>query len=279
MTDPNAGLKPASTSLRGSRRSVRTLARQAPPDRANVEAQSERMRAILATTDQAAAERDLVALINTVREEERTQLSRTLHDQMGQALVGLKFDVQWLIAQLSSVTDPSRNDIAAKADAILQHLDETIESVRTIARDLRPAVLDSLGLVGAIEWQAEEFERRAGIRCRVDSKIDEITLEPARATAVFTIVQEALTNVAQHARATRATVTVRRSAKSLSVSVADNGRGIYDRDLSDGGSLGLIGIRERSALLGGTVDVRRRRPTGTIVSLTVPLTGTHVSRG
>jgi len=207
-----------------------------------------------------------------VREEERAQLSRTLHDRTGQALAGLKIDAHWLAAQLPSVAGPLRTDITDKVVSILQHLDETIETIRRVASELRPAVLDELGLVAAIERQAEEFERRSGIRCRVYSRIDQIALEPPQATAVVRIVQEALTNVLQHAHATRATVTMRRSTKLLTVSVADNGRGISARALADGGSLGLIGMRERSALLGGTFEVRRRRrPRGTVVTFTVPL--------
>jgi signal transduction histidine kinase len=189
---------------------------------------------------------------------------------MGQVLAGLKIDLHWLAAQL-----PPVSDVADRIDSILHRLDETIESVRTIAGDLRPAVLDKLGLAAAIEWQAEEFERRSGIRCHVTSRIDQIDLNPTQATAVFRIVQEALTNVLQHAHATHAIVTARRSLRSLTVSVADNGRGISDRDLANGGSLGLTGMRERSALLGGRLDVRRRRPAGTIVRLTVPLIGTR----
>jgi signal transduction histidine kinase len=208
------------------------------------------------------------------REEERPQLSRTLHDHMGQVLTSLKIDVQ-----LPPVTGPSRNDITDRIESILRRLDETIESIRTMASDLRPTVLDKLGLVAAIEWQAEECERRSGVRCRVASRIDEINLEPRRATLVFKIVQEALTNVLQYAHATRATVTVRQSVKALTVSVADNGRGISDRDRTHRGSLGLIGMRERAALVGGPLVVRRRIPRGTIVSLTVPSTGTRTPRG
>jgi signal transduction histidine kinase/FixJ family two-component response regulator len=224
-------------------------------------------------------ERELDRTSVRVSEEERGQLSRTLHDEIGQVLASLKIDMRWLAARLPRGTRSSRTDLADKADSILQRLDQALESVRTIASELRPAALDRLGLVGAIEWQAEEFERRSGIRCRVDSRIDEIDLKPRRVTAVFKIVQEALTNVLQHSRATRATVTLRRSLKSLTVSVVDNGRGISDRDLANGGSLGLIGMRERGALLGGHLDVRRRRPTGTIVRLTVPLTSKRASRG
>lgn len=227
----------------------------------------------------ATLEQDLHRTSDRVREEERAHLSRTLHDQMGQALVGIKIDFQWLATQLLPGTEPSNSDLTETADSILQRLDEIMESVRTTAGELRPAVLDELGLIAAIEWFAAKFERRSGIRCRVDSRIDEIDLEPSRATAAFRIVQEALTNVLRHANATRASVTVRQSARSLTVLVEDNGRGISDRELINGGSLGLIGMRERAALLGGRLDVRRRRRAGTVVRLTVPLTSPRAKRG
>jgi signal transduction histidine kinase/CheY-like chemotaxis protein len=214
-----------------------------------------------------------------VREEERAQLSRTLHDQLGQLLAGMKIDMHWLAAELALINGLSRDDITGKVGSVVQRLGETIEFVRTTASELRPAVLDELGLLAAIEWQAAEFERRSGIRCRLDTRIDEIDLDRARATAVFRIVQEALMNVLRHAEATHATVTVRRLIRFLNVSVTDNGRGISDRDLANGSSLGLAGMRERATLLGGRLDVRRRSPSGTMVRLTVPLTGTRAARG
>jgi two-component system sensor histidine kinase UhpB len=123
----------------------------------------------------------------------------------------------------------------------------------------------------AIERIAQDFERRAGIRCRVDARAVGLTLDPAAANAVVTIVQEALTNVLRHARATRATVTVRRYREVVAISVTDNGRGIPALELTDGRSLGLIGMRERAALLGGGLRARRRRRRGTIVTLTMPV--------
>ena len=220
-------------------------------------------------------ERELHETSARIREEERARLSRTLHDHLGQVLAGLKFDLHWLAAQLMPVPRASSPDIRLKFDSMQQHLDEAIESVRTIASELRPAVLASLGLVAAIESQAEEFERRSGIRCLVDSRVVESDLEPQWAPAVFRIVQEALTNVLQHAHATRATVTLRRSVTSLTVSVTDNGRGISDRDLTRDGSLGLLGMRERATLLGGRVEVMRRKPKGTMVKVTIPSTRTR----
>jgi signal transduction histidine kinase len=220
----------------------------------------------------AAVERELHEAPARVREEERIQLSRTLHDRMGQALAGLKIDLHSLVAQLSSPIEPARSDMANRVESILRLLDEAIESVRSVASELRPPVLADLGLVAAIERQAGDFERRSGIRCRVDSRLSQVDVDPSRAAAICMIIREALTNVLQHAHATRATVTVRRSRQTLKVAVADNGRGISDRDLASAGSLGLIGMRERTALLGGTFEARRRQPRGTIVTFTVPLT-------
>ncbi len=193
---------------------------------------------------------------------------------MGQLLVSLKIDALWLAAQLPTIAGPSRTDITEKLDSILQRIDETIKSVHTIARELRPDVLDKLGLVAALEWQAEEGMRRSGIQCRVDRQLDRFNLAPIQEIAVFRFVQEALSNVLQHAHATRVTVRVRQSVESLTVSVADDGRGIAVRNLVQGTSLGLIGMRERAMLLGGHFEVRSRKPGGTTVKLTLPLIST-----
>jgi signal transduction histidine kinase len=220
----------------------------------------------------AAVERELHEAPSRVREEERIQLARTLHDRMGQALAALKMDLHWLAAQLSSLIEPAGSDMANRVESSLCLLDEVLESVRSVASELRPPVLADLGLVAAIERQAEDFERRSGIRCRVDSRLSQVEVDPSRAAAIYMIIQEALTNVLQHSHATRATVTVRKSRQILKVAVADNGRGVSNRDLASAGSLGLIGMRERTVLLRGTFEARRRQPRGTIVTFTVPLT-------
>jgi signal transduction histidine kinase/FixJ family two-component response regulator len=206
-----------------------------------------------------------------VQDEARAHLSQSLRDQINRTLGNLKLDLQGLAAHLEPLAGGLRNDVTNRVDSILRDLVETIESVGRIAGELRPAVLDELGLIAALEWHAEQFERVSGIRCRVHSSVAQLDLDATRATAAFRIVQEALTNVAQHAHATRATVTLRKSDRTLIVSVADNGRGISDGDLARRGSLGLTGMRERSTRLRGHLDVRRRRPSGTVVRLTVPL--------
>lgn len=220
----------------------------------------------------ASLEQELLDTSARIREEERAHLSRTLHDHVGQVLAGLKFDLHWLVSEVIPVPRSSSHDTTRRLESMQQRLNDAIESVRRTANELRPAVLDTLGFAAAIESQAEEFERRSGIRCVVDCRIVERDLEPQWGTAIFRIVQEALTNVLQHAHATRATITMRRASKALTVSVADNGRGISDSDFTKDGSLGLLGMRERATLLGGRLDVLSRKPKGTTVRVTVPYT-------
>jgi signal transduction histidine kinase len=156
-------------------------------------------------------------------------------------------------------------------------VDDTIWRVRRLSSQLRPPVLDKLGLVAAIEWEVKEFERRAGIRTRLQSNAEHVALDPGRATAVFRILQEALTNVVTHADATRITVGVREANGALAISVADNGRGIPREQIGSLDSLGLLGMRERTALLGGSIEVRGNRPRGTVVVMSIPLAERRLS--
>ena len=150
-------------------------------------------------------------------------------------------------------------------------VDETIGRVRRISSDLRPAILDKLGLMAAIEWHLEAFERQSGIRTKLTSSVEHIDIDGGRATAVFRIVQEAMSNVAAHARATRVTVAITQDREQLRLTVTDNGTGIAPGQSVSRGSLGLRGMHERAELLDGTVDVRPHRPRGTLVSITIPL--------
>jgi signal transduction histidine kinase len=209
------------------------------------------------------------ARVRHVREEERAQLSRQLHDQLGQSLAGLKLGLQQVVSLLPPTTDTT--DLGARVNTMIQAVDTSIASVRDLANELRPTVLDRLGLVAALEWQTETFERRCGIPCRVATSIDRVALDAGRSTSIFRIVEEALTNILQHAHATHVAVTVRKAAGRLKIAIVDDGTGISEREMSDGRSLGLIGMRERAALLGGTLDIQKRRAGGTSVALDVPL--------
>lgn len=214
-----------------------------------------------------AALRALAAHIQSVREDERTRISREVHDELGQALTGLKMDLSWLEKRLpGNLLEP-----AAKIRSMFRVIDDTIQSVRRIAADLRPAVLDEVGLPGALKWQAKEFQARTGIRCRIELPEREFDMGRDRSTAVFRIFQETMTNVARHAKATRVDIKLRLDADHLILSVLDNGLGIARADSRSSKSLGLLGVRERAFLLGGEVEIEGNHGRGTCVTLTVPL--------
>ena len=210
--------------------------------------------------------RDLAARLEAVREAERTRIAREIHDELGQALTALKIDLTWLRRRLPQPAP----ELAGKVDGMESILDDTAGAIQRIATELRPGVLDELGLQAAIQWQAREFETRTGIACRVEVPAEQPAVDAGRATAAFRIFQESLTNVARHAGATRVLVRFRLSAEALELSVQDNGRGISEGALSDSRSLGLLGMRERATSLGGTVTITGERGRGTTLTLTLP---------
>jgi signal transduction histidine kinase len=214
-------------------------------------------------------ERDLKALSDRlllVQEEERTRIARELHDDLGQSLTALKMDVGGLLAMTppSPVSEPLR-------DRIMRTLDLTVTSVQRISSELRPSVLDDLGLFPAIEAEASRFEERTGIECELSLPDEaELHLEGDAVTAVYRIVQEALTNVSRHANATRVELRLRQRSDELLLEIRDDGRGITAEEVRDPFSLGLIGIRERADLAGGTVHIEGVSGRGTIVSVRIP---------
>lgn len=153
---------------------------------------------------------------------------------------------------------------------MIEQIDVTIKSVQRIVSELRPAVLDDLGLNAALEWQCQNFQRLTGIDCSCTTSAEDIKIDPERVTAVFRICQEALTNVARHAGATAVSVSLREDAGSLLLAVTDNGKGIPDDRIRDPQSFGLIGMRERAALLGGKVAVMRGPGQGTTITVRLP---------
>jgi PAS domain S-box-containing protein len=214
--------------------------------------------------------RDLADRLQAVREEERTRIARELHDELGQALTGLKLDLAWIRGRLPR----PQADLAERLQTLMSRVDGTVEAVRRIATELRPGVLDLLGLVAAIEWQAQEFGRRTGIETSLELDADQAPLDDARATTVFRILQEALTNVARHAGASRVRIGFTRTRAQLRLQVADNGRGITQAELAGRRSLGLVGIRERAIASGGLLEITGRQGQGTVVDLRIPCTGT-----
>ena len=216
------------------------------------------------------SEEDLRALathLQSVREEERILIARDIHDELGQALTGLKFD-------LASFTKCFETDSAAqraeKTQALNTAIDRIINSVRRISSGLRPEVLDEIGLGAAFEWQAREFSRRTGIRCQVNIAADWVDPDKVRSTAIFRVFQELLTNVARHANATRVTVSLADGSDGIKLAVEDNGRGIREDEVSSRRSLGFMGLRERVLAFGGSVDVKGEEGKGTRVSVSIP---------
>ncbi len=212
--------------------------------------------------------RDLSAHFDKVREDERKHLAREIHDDLGQKLTSLRFDV----ALLGSGMNLSQPELSRTALSLIRQIDDTIEAVRAIASDLRPAVLD-LGLAAAIEWQVQEFCRRTGIACSLSLDAGEISLDNQRATAVFRIVQESLTNVARHANASSIQLTMRMSedAGQLHILVADNGVGMDVDTMNPSRSFGIAGMRERALLLGGKMEISSRAGHGTRLKFSIPL--------
>ncbi|HEY0433126.1 MAG TPA: histidine kinase [Chitinophagaceae bacterium] len=211
--------------------------------------------------------REFAAHIQSVREEERTSIAREIHDELGQALTGLRMDLSWLEKRLTK----NNRESAEKIKSMFQLIDRTIQSVRKISSDLRPQVLDDVGLPGTLEWQAREFQARTGIRCKVELPEQEFVFDNQRSTAVFRIFQEVMTNVVRHAKATRVDIKLRVHGDRLVLSVVDNGKGIAESNVISSKSLGLLGIRERATILGGNVEITRFGTKGTSVCLSVPL--------
>ncbi|ULA58299.1 MAG: Putative Hybrid sensor histidine kinase [Nitrospira sp.] len=211
--------------------------------------------------------RKLTARLESVREEERILIAREIHDELGQALTGVKLELSLLRDQLPDVSPTVHTRLESSSGLV----DATIQSVRRIATDLRPIVLDQLGLIPAIEWQTQEFQSRTGIQCRLDIYLRSAPLSQTASTAMFRIFQEVLTNVVRHAKASVVQITLQEQAGGLVLEVHDNGRGITDAELADAQSLGLVGMRERALLLGGNITFAGNTGSGTTVRVRIPL--------
>ena len=209
----------------------------------------------------------LSTYLQHVRERERTRIAREVHDVLGQALTGLKLQLTWLTNRLPR---KSRR-LHRKAHEMAGYIDETIETVRRIATELRPGVLDNAGLSAALEWQASQFEQRTGIRCRVKSDVKETFFNQDLNTAFFRIFQEALTNITRHSGATAVEVELSKENGSLVLEINDNGRGVSEAEVQNTRSIGLLGMRERASLLHGELHVSGRPGRGTTVRVRIPV--------
>jgi two-component system sensor kinase len=211
--------------------------------------------------------RELSANLQNIREDEKTRIARELHDDLGQQLTALKMDV----SSFEQTLDASASTLGREQLQSMRRLiDATVASVRRIAADLRPVMLDDLGLIPAIEWLSNDFTSRYGIDVKRDIETGDARFSPAGGTALFRIVQEALTNVARHADATTVRLSLRAANGSFVLRIADNGQGAHPSAGAAAKSFGLLGVRERAHMLGGTVDIRTARGEGFVLTVTVP---------
>lgn len=209
--------------------------------------------------------RDLNTYLHSVREEERTRISREVHDALGQKLTSLRMDLTWLRRDLDGEGTTHR------LDEMEERIDATIRTVRRISSELRPGLLDDVGLAAAVEWQTRQFESRYEIPCTLTLPSGELELKQDLATDLFRLFQEALTNVARHAEASSVEVGLARRDDSVVLRVADDGRGIREEEVDDLTSLGLLGMRERANSWDGTVTFDAQADDGTTVTVRVPL--------
>jgi signal transduction histidine kinase/DNA-binding response OmpR family regulator len=211
--------------------------------------------------------RNLSAHLESVREDERMRIAREIHDELGQLLTALQTDLSYLIIKL-----PEANELLIKRTKKMSKLiEKSIQTVQRISSDLRPPVLDELGIVPAIEWHAEEFQARTGIKCKVSFNTEDIVMDKDRSTVIYRIFQEALTNVARHANATIVNTSMKKGGGKLILKIKDNGSGISEEELSSMKSFGIIGIKERACFVGGEAKIEGIKGKGTAITVKIPL--------
>jgi PAS domain S-box-containing protein len=210
------------------------------------------------------------------REEEATRIARELHDQFGRYLTTIKMDVRSIERDLvGKLSSEIALVLREKVQTIEQTVDETVQTVRAIATQLRPSLLDDLGLAAAIEWQAKDFQKRSGILCALTLPGEDPHLSRDQATAIFRIFQEILTNVTRHSQATKVWVHLGTEHEAIVLEVEDNGVGISPAQLAERRSLGLLGMRERAGAFGGGVEIVGSSGQGTTVTVQMPLLKTN----
>jgi PAS domain S-box-containing protein len=214
----------------------------------------------------------LSAHLQSAREDERIRIARELHDELGQSLTAIKIDISLLNEKLLDKSAKlQRDSLAEELRATGKLIDSTIQKMRHIVQELRPDILDHLGLVAAIEWQVQDFQSRTGIQCQFRCDLDDSRLSLDRATAIFRILQEALTNVARHAQASQVQITLSQNESLLVLEIQDDGKGITTHELANQKSFGILGMRERALAFGGEVHVQSAPTHGTIVQAQIPV--------
>jgi signal transduction histidine kinase len=215
--------------------------------------------------------RGLASHLQSVREDERTRVAREIHDELGQTLTSLSMDLVWMETRLSKDGATGHPWLTETMGSMSKNIDGSIQLVRKIATQLRPGILDAVGLIPAIEWQAARFQERTGVECRICLPSGEFQLDRDRSTGLFRIFQEILTNAARHSKATAVNATLAMEPGQIVLEVKDNGRGITDMEIRDSKAFGIMGMRERAAALGGEFRIEGVHAEGTRVVVRVPL--------
>ncbi len=233
----------------------------------NALAYQQRMATVTELEESSKQLEELAASLETAREEERTKISRELHDELGQALTAVKFDLATLANQLEGKDET----LAQKAKDIISQMNTLIKTVRRIATELRPGMLDDLGFMASLEWLVHDFEKRSGIECKLSLQQEDVNLTSEQSLAIFRIVQEALTNVARYADARHVDIQVEKIGDHLFVELHDDGLGIKQQEISSTHSLGLLGMRERAKYLGGKFEIKGIPNKGTTIKVSIPV--------
>ena len=211
--------------------------------------------------------RELATHLQSIREEERTMIAQEIHDELGQVLTALKIHVSLLANKLNKDQEPLKQ----KINSLSEMIDSSVESVQKISAKLRPGILDELGLIAAIEWQTEEFEKLTNINCSLVLPKEELILEKDKSTAIFRIFQEALTNIARHSQATQVQISLMNYKSNISLEIRDDGKGITQEQIKDFKSLGIHGMEERAMVFGGQVSIEGISGKGTAVKVEIPI--------
>lgn len=236
----------------------------------SVTLEQEQQRLETLVDERTAALTELSNYLQTVREEERAKLARDIHDELGGILVSAKMDVSWAEERVRRVDTAA----AGKLERALKTLDDGVQIKRRIIEELRPTLLDNLGLSAALEWQAHEICDRAGLACEIATPEDDSSIPPTVAIALYRILQEALTNVLKYAQARQVSVDLAVADGSVMLVIEDDGVGIPDNAQGNRLSHGISGMRQRVRALRGEFSIRRRREGGTLIEVHVPLVAT-----
>jgi signal transduction histidine kinase len=211
--------------------------------------------------------RRLYVHLNSVREEERANLAREVHDELGQILSALKMDILYLNKKYDD-----HKALIEKTKTMSELVDAMIKTTKRIVTDLRPSILDHFGISAAVDWHVKEFQKRTGIHCELVANPEDIVTDRDISTTIFRICQEALTNVLRHAEATKVKISLEQKEGGIFLSIEDNGKGIAKENIVKPQSFGLVGIKERIAFIGGEVAINGIKDAGTIISVRIPVT-------